>query len=482
MVRIMKKLLLLTIFLLAAITIGSVYAIPFTYEYKSVTEDIWNNESAYYDLTITNNNDYPDKFQIYTISSFWDASPTLIEIASLSSQVISLEIAPLDSKLYGPQLVPITIKSVSDGYFKTENFYLYVKPSSYTPQEYITNVAMEVRLPEETDPRDPMSLEVYIRNRNPSNLDDLRIVVESELFNKEYLTSLSSLEEKTNQILFADLNPLQKPGTYDVSVKLLYKNDTVSQSTKQVLIKEYSDIQIEQTATRKIFSKTEKISLYNDGNNDALKLIKLKKNFFEKIFTTGSAKYVPLTENGISYITWNVPLKPRESYTITVKTDYTLLALFVILVIVIIISYYIFRSPVILFKNAKITSMSEEGVSDIKVKLHIKNRSGRTLKNIKIIDKYPKLVILQEESSLGNIKPTKMLSADKSNNLLMWNLDVLEPFEERLMVYRLKSELNIVGNISLPAAKIKFHTATGERSYMSNKIKLLHKSHSSIGE
>lgn len=475
----MKKALLLILFF---IVVSTVYAAPFTYEYEKINDSIYNNESAYYDLIIYNNNDYDDRFQLYTISAFWDISPSLTQSTSQSTNRIKLEISPLDSKIYGPQLVPVTIKSLSDEYSVVENFYVYIKPSNYTPREYVANVAMEVRLSEEIDPRNPISLEVYMRNRNPLTLENVHIEVTSELFNKEYITTLGSLEEKTNQILFVDLNPLQKPGTYAVDVKLVYKNETISQVTKQLLVKEYSDLQIEQTTTKGLFSTKEKISLYNDGNNDAVKLVKVKKNMFQKIFTTTSAKYVSLKEDGTSYLTWNIPLAPRESYTLTVTTNYMSLVLFILLIIILIISYYIFRSPVVLFKRAKIISASEHGVTDVKVRLHIKNRSGRTIRNIKIIDKYPKLVTLEEETSLGVLKPTKLLSGDKIHNLLTWNLEVLDPYEERLIVYKLKSGLNIVGNVSLPAAKIKFHTASGDRSFMSNKVKLLHKSSGAMSE
>jgi hypothetical protein len=479
MVRTMKKALLLILFLVA---VSAVYAAPFTYNYDAITDSIYNNESAYYNLTINNNNDYPDRFQLYTISAFWDVSPTLVQAAPGSINKVTVEIAPLDSKIYGPQLVPVTIKSLSDEYSVVENFYVYVKPSNYTPLEYVPNIAMEVRMPEEIDPRNPISLEVYMRNRNPLNLDQLIIEVTSDLFSKSYITTLGPLEEKTNQILFADLNPLQKPGTYSVDVKLIYKNETISQSNKQLIIKEYSDVQLEQTTTKGLFSTKEKISLYNDGNNDVVKLVKVKKNFFEKLFTSTSAKPVSLKEDGISYLSWNVPLKPRDSYTLTITTNYTSLVLLILLIIILVISYYVFRSPVVLFKRAKIASSSEHGITDIKVKLHMKNRSGRIIRNIKIIDKYPKLLTLEEETSLGSMKPTKLLSGDKANNLLTWNLEVLDPYEERLLVYRLKSGLNIVGNVSLPASKIKFHTASGDRSYLSNKVKLLHRSNAAMSE
>ncbi|MGV8150639.1 MAG: hypothetical protein ACP5NV_02830 [Candidatus Woesearchaeota archaeon] len=479
----MKKTILLAVFLtMFLITVYNVHAAAFTYEYDDITDSIFNNESAYYAVTLNNNNNYQERFQFYTISAFWDISPTIVQVMPSSSSKITLEITPLDSKIYGPQLVPITIKSLTDEWSVVENFYVYIKPSNYTPKEYVPNVAMEVRMSDEADPRTPLSLEVYMRNRNPLNLDKLRIVVESELFNKEYQTTLGSLEEKTNQILFVDLDPLQKPGTYNVHVALIYNDEIISQSNRQLIIKEYSDIQVEQKTIRGLFYKTEEIELYNDGNSETLKEVKIKRTFLQKIFTTSTLDYESTREDGVSYISWNVPLKPRESYTLKATTNYSILFIIIFAILIVTISYFIFRSPVIMFKKGKISADSEHGITDIKIRLHIKNRSGKTIRNIKIIDKYPKLTTLVEDSSLGVLKPTKLTSTDKSHNLLSWNLEVLDPYEERLIVYKLKSSLNIVGNVSLPPSKIRFHTATGERSYVSNSVVLLHRSHQSLSK
>ena len=46
----------------------------------------------------------------------------------------------------------------------------------------------------------------------------------------------------------------------------------------------------------------------------------------------------------------------------------------------------------------------------------------------------------------------------------------IEPFEESIISYRLKSKIAIVGGFSLPPAKIKFQTYQGkERVVRSNK-------------
>jgi hypothetical protein len=40
-----------------------------------------------------------------------------------------------------------------------------------------------------------------------------------------------------------------------------------------------------------------------------------------------------LKEDGVSYLSWEIPLKPRESVVITVSTNYTSLVLLILLII-----------------------------------------------------------------------------------------------------------------------------------------------------
>jgi hypothetical protein len=318
-----------------------------------------------------------------------------------------------------------------------------------------------------------------MRNRNPLDIKELRIVISSPLFHKEVQTSLGPLEEKTNQIL-VDTDALQEPGVYDVDVRLVVANKTVTQARKEVHVIGYSDITVTETTVKGLFSYTKYIKLHNDGNYEAVKQLKIQKGFFEKIFTSSSVKSVSLREDGVSYLTWNIPLKPRESYEVEISTNYTILAILAVLILATIILYYVLRSPVLVFKRAKILVSTDHGISEVRVKLHVKNRSGKEIRNVKVVDRYPKIASLIEDTGVGTLKPTKLLSGDKVHSLLMWNIETLEPYEERLVSYSIKSHLDIVGNMHLHSAKVKFLTKTGERTTNSNDVLVLHKSVNAI--
>lgn len=475
---------LLLILALLIVSCSFIYAADFSVTYTPKTDTIYGNEIAYYSFSITNTGLTDDRIQIYTISATWDLSQTLISIPKQNTVDFILEITPLDNKLTGPYLVPLTIKSLSTGKIETLNVYLYVKASNATVLEYIPNVKMDVNVNNgnsEIDPRQKIPIEISLENRNPLDIKELKILIISDLFNKEFTTTLSPLDRKTNQILF-ELDPFYPPGKHTINVKILKDNQTINEANKEVEILSYSDIDIEQMKVNGFLSSTETITLINHGNYEAIKQIKVPMGFFQKTFTTTSVKYISLNENGINYISWNVPLTPEDKEVIVIKTNYSILLIIALIIIALIILYYIFRSPVLLYKKAKIVTSTEEGTSEIKVKLHIRNRSGKIIKNIKIMDKYPKITEVEAESVLGTTAPTKLLSADKTSSILMWTLESLEPYEERLFTYKLKSHLKIIGNINLPEAKVKFLTKTGERSYMSDGVYLFHKSEKPVGE
>ncbi len=471
----MIKRLTISIFFLLILAF-SVNAVMPVLDYTAVNDTIIpGDNTAVYTVSLTNNGDLNDRFQFYTISAFWDINPTIISVPALSITTFDMDITLNDNSLIGPQLVPITVKSLNTDTSTVENFYVYVKPIDEKALSYAPTVTLNVNIKEQVDPRNPLSIEMHMLNRNPLNITDLRIVLESKLFTKEVQTTLAPLEEKTNQVLFG-LNEFQEPGIYSITIKLVTGNKTVSQVQKEVRILGYSEVSLEQTKVKGLFSRGDVVKIHNTGNYEAVKEIKISKTFFEKIFTSSSEKAVILRENGLSYMVWNIPLKPQESFTLSVKTDYTSLAIIIILIIAGIILYYIFRTPLLLYKRAKIITSTNDGITEIRVKLHLKNRSGREIRTVKVIDRHPKIVSLVEDNSIGAMKPTKMLSADKVHSLLMWNIETLEPYEERLLSYTIKSHLDIIGNMHLHSAKARFMSRAGERTTHSNDVTLLHKS------
>ena len=112
-------------------------------------------------------------------------------------------------------------------------------------------------------------------------------------------------------------------------------------------------------------------------------------------------------------------------------------------------------------KGADVMEIEEGGISKIKVTLNIKNRTKTKIENVSVIEKIPNIANLVKEEYLGTLKPTKVLRHDVKGTLLKWNIDVLEGFEERMITYKIKSKLSILGSLRLSPAVIRFKNIRG---------------------
>jgi hypothetical protein len=103
------------------------------------------------------------------------------------------------------------------------------------------------------------------------------------------------------------------------------------------------------------------------------------------------------------------------------------------------------------------------------VLIEVRNRSGHRINNVKLLDKIPRIVELVEEHGVGTLRPAKVLRQDASGSLLSWNLNELDRYEERVVSYRIRTKLSIVGRLHLPVAQVKFERHPGRtRSTRSN--------------
>ena len=166
---------------------------------------------------------------------------------------------------------------------------------------------------------------------------------------------------------------------------------------------------------------------------------------------------------GARYHVWSFTLAPKEIMKVSRVENYQILIAVIILAIAGVLAYYFTRSPIIAVKEAiALREEGEEGSSSLKIRLFVKNRTGGTLSGVSVIDKVPSIATYKAEETLGTVSPTKVVSSQKRGTVLKWELDLLEPYEERILSYSLVSQLKIVGKLRLPRGKIQFTSKGGK--------------------
>ncbi len=459
--------------LLAGIASASFYA-----ESSSVKDSIFLNEQASYEIKIINNAAYDDTFRIRAPEIFWSvqSKPLYhyyggVDIKPKSSETVNLLINPIKYIPSGQYKIEVDISSMTTGVTQKEFLIIEIKPSSQAQKkEYLASIEKTIEMPSKIDPRNKLPVKIKLSNRNPKNITELTITAQGNTVSERIVTNLNPLEQKTIEIN-ASLNPIAVPQKDLITFTFSSENKQLEPEIKQnVEILPYSDIQTEKTETKKEFLKTNFLATYiNKGNSIGQKTVEQKTNIFGRLFLETEPKADLTSKADGEYLLWELAIEPQSQKTISITRSYRLPFALFVLAIAGVIAYYIFRSPVKIRKEVAVIGFEEGGISDMKVILHVKNRTGKNFDKVVVTDRVPTIAKLVKASEVGSLTPTKTIQT-KDGLLIKWELEGLEKHEERVFSYTIKSKLSILGNMSLPHAGVRFFYQNKERKTKSNNV------------
>lgn len=463
-----SKGLLILLLLLVAPFVHAAYSVTV----NPIQSEIYRNESASYDIIISNFENREGDFQVYTIDPGFTTKtePLSLTVPAGSQRTFKLFLRPSTTARAGTQGIPVNFKDLNSGTVISKSIELTLR--GYDRREYLPTVSLDVRMPYEIDPRAVIPVRLELRNRNPLNITNLTIRLFSPHFSATSVLHLAPLSDKTKDIEGLSMSPLTSPGEAEVTIQLVYEDEVITQIIKNYKVKEYTEVK-QEVAEDKLFFKTEKtVTITNDGNVKNTAIIAVPTSFLKSLFISSSLPYEHEVRNGERVIFWSVPLEPQGTASVVYTENYRILVLLLLLGLISIVAYLLLRSPVVALKEA-VAVAHPEGVSDIKVRVFVKNRSSKVIQGLQVTDRVPSLAEVVKTESHGSLSPTKVAVSEKHGTLLRWDLEVLEPFEERIFTYQVKSKLKIIGRMKLPNAKVRFMLNNKERAVYSNVIDLV---------
>lgn len=452
----------------------SVSATSFDVDVDVIDNAVLPNETASFNVSIINSGDANLRLQIYTVDPQWSSkvTPQLLEIKPYSQSTALLTLRPHADIPFGTRGMQLFARELNSGVIIKQGITVRLSNPDLYEGEYVPSIQLDVNSPLEVDPREPFTIDVNLRNRNKLDMQDLKVVVTANgLSSDEELINLPPIGEVTQEFLF-DLDPLTIAGKHNLIVELFFRNNSVNKVTRSLSISEIKEITQNIDFDSFMFKKVTTITLENIGNAVAEKEVSLDTNLFKRIFSSKSQDpEVVKTATGTKY-SWTVELEPNSTKVIVRTENYRSIIIILLLAIIGAILYYVYRSPILSLKEI-VALHSDAGTSELKVRVFVKNRSAKVLDGVTVIDTIPKIAEYEKKHYLGSLAPTKVVSSG-NKTLLKWELDVLEPFEERILVYNVKSKLKIIGRISLPNAKIKYLTKSGrEKTAFSKNTSVL---------
>lgn len=475
-----KKRALVLVLVLSFLFSAGVYAESlFTANISPINDKITSYEEAKFLVSIENKQSFKDTFRLSIDDISWNLQTEPLsdyfgglDINPGSSKPTTLIVKPVQTLPFGQYKITLSIESQTTGAKAKTNLLILLRNPGPSVRDYVPDVGRLVEIEKEIDPRKEVLIKINLQNRNAKNINNIVVQLRSNLINKDLETALEPLEKKTITYK-ANLNALTKPQKDTLRVTLVIENQTLEPPVEENFeITDYSKIISVEQPLKSSFLKTTRTIVYsNEGNAKTEKLVEIEVSALKSLFISTKPDAFTIERDGKRYLAWQLSLEPNESTTITISESYRLLAFIVLLIIMGVILYYVTRSPVTIKKEAIVIGTKEEGISDVKVVLHIKNRSSNVYEKIIVTDRIPNIAEFEKEPETGTIKPTSVTRHEKKGIILKWELPSLERFEERIVSYKLKSKLNILGGFTLPPTVIRFYDKKGrERISKSRKV------------
>ena len=305
-------------------------------------------------------------------------------------------------------------------------------------------------------------LEVYIHNKVNFDFDFITAKFSSPFF--EFEENLS-LGPNQRQNFYVDLNQEDYKkiiaGFYTLKAELTTKNKT---SKVEGVIK-FVEKDIVTTIRKEsgfIISK-KIIEKINEGNIIASSETVIKKNVVSRLFTSFSPEPDIVEREGLKiYYSWVREIKPGESLKVSVKTNWFIPFLIIILIVAVVVFAKKFSKRNMNLRK-KVTFVKAKG-GEFALKVSLFVHAKKYIEKVQIIDRLPSLVKIYEK--FGGETPTKV---DEANKRIEWNFEKLETGEIRVISYIIYSKVGILGKFALPSAIAIFQREGEIKEEQSNR-------------
>lgn len=468
---------LLIISLISIILLASFVLADTEVSYTVIDNTITPNETASFELTITNNAEESQTYTLYSFASSqgWTMDPSPLsdkvveDIGPGESYTVTMKAQPLEELEPGVYSLSLQVEGDIDG---VTNVVLKSYIYSSQPVSYSPSLDVQVDMDSVVETEETQSILVHLENNNPLNLSELELEIQCEIdeISKTHDVGLEGLESKTLEITYT-LDAYQQPKEYPIYFVFKDGDDTIEvvegSFEVETLVSPFEYTLEEETV---FFKKFVAFTVTNEGNVENVQTFKYPVSIFNALFISSSSTVIE--ENGQKYLAWDMELAPGDNVVVNAEFNYRILAYLVLFFIAFMIFYWVVKSPIDVRKGV-ITTLGKEGaLHELKIALEIRNKSKKTLHNLDVVDMIPGIANLEKSLELGTIKPEQVSPVGKGTKMV-WNLPELEGKEHRIITYKIKTKLDVLGTFSLPRAVVEHKNKKGKvkKSY-SNSFKI----------
>ncbi len=425
---------------------------PLELEVVDSTSGAFPTEEAVFIIKVSNNMGKADKFRVYVdpvgvapFSEIFDAATfnkSDLELNAFSSELVELRVKTSENVVpsvsYG---LTLFAKSTIDSSIRAEKDLTIrvIKPESVVKIE-----AFDFKI----KPKDEIELKFSFKNLLKNDFPKAEVYVSSDFL--EYRTSMRIAPHQSREDVFTiPMDTSAVAGKHTVSVRVYDGQTVIGILEYEVAIVESESVGENVKHSTFILDRVTTVVKSNDGNVPVEEVYQFRLNPIKRLITGFDPEPDVKGKNTI----WRFNLKPGEEEVIVITERYNYMAL-VVLVLALLagLVHYWTKKDIEVTKKV-FRFKDDKGIGEVKVMISIHNKSRNVFRNVKIIEVIPGLI--KPTGDFGTLKPSKNMVGDKIRSLI-WTLPILDKGEERILTYKIKPSLNIVGRVVLPATLIKF--------------------------
>lgn len=465
----------ITVLLMSSFTLAQsdVSLVPSTDEMT-----IFGGESKSVGLTVENNQTKTDIFSVSVWPSYWagvitSIVPDSVKASSSSTGTskltftVDISADEMDS-LFKVSATSTTDKTVTD----SQNILLRVKRK--TPV-YVSDLKLDKYT---LDPGNSIKIDISIINLvdTPSGRYIMQTVVKSgKKIVERFDDTVANIPGKSTEIVshIYTFGRYAEPGAYSIESTLKDSmNKVVSIKSVEMRVNSVYKIPTEYTEKTTDYSVfplwlTTTIRIKNDGNvaSPSFQVTERIPAFAGLFFDPEIEPLAQTDVDGSVVYSWLIQtLEPGEEITIMYKFVTWTMWMGVLVIIGCATAFLRYFYAMKIFKRYKHKGPIESE-KEIPIMLEVKNRTRHEIKNVVVKDVVPSIAQLVKkfETLTPEIKDTA------AGTELIWKIKSLRPKEERILTYRIKPIVEIIGTMKLSKAYMAYIDKKKEKKVIASK-------------
>ena len=408
-----------------------------------------DKEKAIFLFDITNDASSPDSFSFIPSDLNWEWNNQGFDIPAKDKRTVQVELTPPKNLKAGVYTINLKVYSLINPAVKDINPVVIelVDVNKVIESNFIYN-------PDGLIPGRQNILKLEVKNRLKLPIDNLKIKVSSSILNYEDTIDLSENGKKT-----LEFYPEIKTGTikdaYDVTITGTLNNKVISTEIEKISVGSIKDVQELKRDESGFLSRSVVLTRINNGNDVSQEIYQYKLGSFRKLFSkVNPAPTFVDKRNNIYTYNWHFSLKPGESYTVNVETNYTNFVLIILFIVIIALLAIYFIGALTVSKKV-LSVKRDNNIVEAKVLINIRNRTRDKVKDLRVVDRLPR--IMDAPYSYGTLNPSS-IKRDEHGITLIWNINDIRPKEERVISYRTKPNKAVHGSLTFPSTILRYKT------------------------